>query len=64
MKDKFMNALVNLIKVKSIITLLTFSAFFILSINEKIGIDNFMLILGMISTYFFNRKDIDGKERE
>lgn len=54
MKEKFLNALINLIKVKSIITLLTFSAFFILSINEKIGIDNFMLILGMISTYFFN----------
>lgn len=64
MKEKFLNALINLIKVKSIITLLTFSAFFILSINGKIGIDNFMLILGMISTYFFNRKvsNEEGKE--
>lgn len=57
MKYKLINNLINLIKVKSIITLLTFSAFFILSIKGKIGIDNFMLILGMISTYFFNRKN-------
>lgn len=64
MKEKLLNALINLIKVKSIITLLTFSAFFILSIKERIGIDNFMLILGMISTYFFNRKDSNGEEKE
>lgn len=56
MKEKFMNALINLIKVKSIITLLAFGAFFVLSVNEQIDIDNFMLILGMISTYFFSRK--------
>ncbi len=64
MKDKLISSLINLIKVKSIITLLTFSAFFILSVKEKIGVDNFMLILGMISTYFFNRKDSNGEDRE
>ena len=57
-----MNALINLIKVKSIITLLAFGAFFVLSVNEQIDIDNFMLILGMISTYFFSRKDIKTDE--
>ncbi len=62
MKEKFMNALINLIKVKSIITLLAFGAFFVLSVNEQIDIDNFMLILGMISTYFFSRKDIKTDE--
>ncbi len=62
MKEKFMNALINLIKVKSIITLLAFGAFFVLSVNEQIDIDNFMLILGMISTYFFSRKDIKADE--
>lgn len=62
MKDKFLNALINLIKVKSIITLLAFSAFFILSIKGKIGVDNFMLILGMIATYFFNRKGMVNEE--
>lgn len=62
MKEKFMNALINLIKVKSIITLLAFGAFFVLSVKEQIDIDNFMLILGMISTYFFSRKDIKTDE--
>lgn len=51
MKDK----VIELLKVKSIITLLSFLAFFYLSITEKIGSDNFMLILGMIATYFFNK---------
>lgn len=58
MKEKFLEAIISLIKVKSIITLLAFSAFFILSLKGKIGVDNFMLILGMIATYFFNRKGI------
>lgn len=62
MKEKFMNALINLINVKSIITLLAFGAFFVLSVNEQIDIDNFMLILGMISTYFFSRKDVKTDE--
>lgn len=62
MKEKFLNALINLIKVKSIITLLAFGAFFVLSVNEQIDIDNFMLILGMISTYFFSRKDVKTDE--
>ena len=62
MKEKFMTALINLIKVKSIITLLAFGAFFVLSVNEQIDIDNFMLILGMISTYFFSRKNVKTDE--
>lgn len=59
MKEKIINALINLLKVKSIITLLTFSAFFYLAITEKIQGDNFMLILGMITTYFFNKDKTD-----
>ncbi len=61
MKEKIISTLLNLFKVKSIITLLTFGAFFYLSINGKMGNDNFMLILGMISTYFFNKKDGNGE---
>lgn len=57
MKEKLISALVDLLKVKSIITLLSFVAFFYLSISGRISIDNFMLILGMIATYFFNKKD-------
>lgn len=60
MKEKIINALINLLKVKSIITLLSFSAFFYLSISGKINSDNFMLILGMISTYFFNKGKTEG----
>jgi len=56
MKEKLLNAIINLLKVKSIITLLTFGAFCILSIKGVIDIDNFMLILGMITTYFFNKE--------
>ena len=55
MKEKIVKALIDLLKVKSIITLLSFVAFFYLSIIGKIGTDNFMLLLGMIATYFFNR---------
>lgn len=55
MKEKLISSIINLLKVKSIITLLTFVAFFYLSISEKIGSDNFMLIIGMIATYFFNK---------
>lgn len=55
MKEKTISAVVSLLKVKSIITLLSFGAFFYLSVTEKISTDNFMLILGMIATYFFNK---------
>ena len=55
MKEKFLLNLIELLKVKSIITILSFLTFLYLSINEKIDTNNFMLILGMISTYFFNK---------
>ena len=61
MNEKLVGALVALLKVKSIITLLSFAAFFYLSIVGKISNDNFMLILGMIATYFFSKTNGDGK---
>lgn len=64
MKTKLINSLINLLKVKSIITLLMFIAFFYLSVTEKIGSDNFMLIIGMIATYFFNKDSLDKKENK
>lgn len=57
MKD----ALIKLLKVKSIITLISFVAFVYLSVIGKISSDNFMLILGMIATYFFNKDKKDGE---
>lgn len=59
MKEKLISSIINLLKVKSIITLLTFVAFFYLSITRKIESDNFMLIIGMIATYFFNKDSSD-----
>lgn len=64
MKEKLISSIINLFKVKSIITLLTFGAFFYLSITEKIGSDNFMLIMGMIATYFFNKDNSDKTKTE
>ncbi len=46
----------NLLKVKSIVTIICFIAFFFLAITEKLSNDNFMLILGMITTYFFTKE--------
>ena len=53
---------------KSIITIMTFTTFIYLSITGKVDTDNFMLILGMIATYFFNKdksnEEKDGKKNE
>lgn len=61
MKEKLISQLCELLKVKSIITLMAFIAFFYLSITLKLDSDNFMLVLGMITTYFFNK---DKKEED
>lgn len=61
MKEKIISQLCELLKVKSIITMIAFIAFFYLAITSKLDTDNFMLVLGMITTYFFNK---DQKENE
>lgn len=61
MKEKIISQLCELLKVKSIITIIAFIAFFYLSITSRLDTDNFMLVLGMITTYFFNK---DQKEEE
>lgn len=61
MKEKILTKLINLIKVKSIITIISFLTFVYLSVTGKIDTDNFMLILGMIATYFFNKDNVDPK---
>lgn len=61
MKEKFLIKLIDLIKVKSIITILSFITFVYLSVKGKIDTDNFMLILGMIATYFFNKDNVEQK---
>ncbi len=54
-----MKELKALLKVKTIITLLVFGVFAYLSIVGKIEAEDFMLILGMVATYYFNK---DSKE--
>ena len=64
MREKILTKLIELIKVKSIITIISFFTFVYLSITGKIDTDNFMLILGMIATYFFNMDKSEQKEGE
>jgi len=53
MKEK----LIELLKVKSIITILVFSVFSYLAVIGKIDAKEFMLILGMVATYYFTKQD-------
>jgi hypothetical protein len=57
-----MKELKALLKVKTIITLLVFGVFAYLSIVGKIEAKDFMLILGMVATYYFNKDNKDSKE--
>ena len=52
-----MKQLTELLKVKSIITILTFGVFSFLSINGNVDSKDFMVILGMVATYYFAKKD-------
>jgi hypothetical protein len=52
-----MKQLMELLKVKSIITILVFSVFVYLSIMNKIDSKDFMIILGMVATYYFAKKE-------
>lgn len=62
MKKNLMKQVCELLKVKSIITIIAFIAFFYLSITAKLDTDNFMLVLGMITTYFFNKDQKRGEK--
>ena len=55
-----MKIIEDLLKIKSIITILSFGVFAYLSIIGKIEAKDFMLILGMVATYYFN-KDLKEK---
>ena len=55
-----MKIIEDLLKIKSIITLLVFGVFAYLSIIGKIEPKDVMFILGMVATYYFN-KDLKDK---
>lgn len=51
------NKLIELLKVKSIITILVFGVFCYLSIIGKVDAQQFMLVLSMVATYYFSKKE-------
>ena len=59
MKEKFITALVNLFKVKTIITLAITVIFCILAYKETLPIETTTMVIGMVFTYYFN-KDANG----
>ena len=54
----------EILKIKSIITLLSFGVFAYLSIIGKIESNEFMLILGMVATYYFNKDHKENKRED
>lgn len=57
MKEKIGEKFIELLKVKSLITIMTFAVFSYLSVIGKIDAKDFMIVLGMISTYYFTKQD-------
>ncbi len=50
---KIKESIVNLLKVKTIVTLIVILVFAILSINGKISADNVMIIVSMVVSFYF-----------
>ena len=59
MKEKFITALINLFKVKTLITLAITTIFCILAYKEVLPIETTTMVIGMVFTYYFN-KDANG----
>ena len=51
------NALINLLKVKTIITLAITGVFVYLAIIGKLPVETTTMVIGMVFTYYFNKKD-------
>ena len=54
----------DLLKVKTIITLMSFTVFCYLAIIGKIEAKDFMIVLMAIVTYYFNKDQKEVKENE
>jgi len=61
MKEKIINTIINLFKVKTIITLTISILFVILAYTEKLPIETTTMVIGMVFTYHFS-KDHDIKD--
>lgn len=51
--NKFLDNLANLIKVKTIVTLIIAVVFAVLSLNGTISSDNVMIIISMVVSFYF-----------
>lgn len=51
--EQFMKNLANLIKVKTIVTLMVVSVFSILALKGTISADNVMIIISMVVSFYF-----------
>lgn len=51
--EKFLTNLANLIKVKTIVTLMVVTVFSYLSIKGVISADNVMIIISMVVSFYF-----------
>lgn len=54
-----MNIILNLFRIKTIITLIISILFFMLAYTEKLPIETTTMVIGMVFTYYFS-KDNDG----
>ena len=50
---EFLKNLANLIKVKTIVTLVVISVFAVLALNGSISPDNVMIIISMVVSFYF-----------
>lgn len=51
--NKFMENLANLIKVKTIVTLMVVTAFGVLAMLGRISADNVMIVVSMVISFYF-----------
>ena len=51
--NRFVENLANLVKVKTIVTLIVAAVFAVLSLNGTISPDNVMIIISMVVSFYF-----------
>ena len=51
--NRFLENLANLVKVKTIVTLVVAAVFAVLSLNGTISSDNVMIIISMVVSFYF-----------
>jgi len=55
--NKLFDQLVQLLKIKSIVTIIAMIVFAVLSLNKTIGVEHVMTVITMIITFYFTKKE-------